>query len=56
MIVIADIYLVLTLGRHHAKHFTYIISVSPYTVLLNTQSYFNLHLILTQSKFEPTTT
>lgn len=52
----ADICLVLTLSRHHARHFTYVTSLNPHTILLNTQSYSNPHLILTQSKFEHTTT
>ena len=55
MIIIADICLVLILAKHHAKHFGYIISLNPYTILFNTQSYLNPHLTLTQSKFEPTT-
>lgn len=56
MTVIADICYVLTLARHHTKHFTYITSLSPYTVLLNIQPCLSLHLILIQSKPESTTT
>lgn len=56
MVVIVDICLVLTVDRHHTKHFKYIISLHPYTVLLNIQLYLSLHLILTQSNSESTTT
>lgn len=55
MIIIADICLVLTLAKHHAKHFSCIISLNPYTILFNTQSYLNPLLTLMQPKFEPTT-
>lgn len=53
MMTIDGVCLVLTLARHHAKHFTYATSLNPHTILFNTQSYSNDHLILTQSKLEP---